>query len=609
MPGINTIISYENNINNYDKNLNDILAKMNYDDTYYHEIIFKNSNMKIIFSGYKEYPYKIIKSNNKLILIDGAIYNKTDNQIKNQLLKIIPPIMKGLTKNTELISDFVTSTDGEYVIYFIDTEISTLVILNDGLGRLPLYYYHDHNKFISGRALKFVVQNLLSVNLDDKALLEYFLFFVPLGNKTLFKNIFRLFPASIIITNYKTRQYNLYKTYSYNFDERLEEPGLKYYTNILYDSFMQSTIWRKDYFRDRRSLIALSGGLDSRAVLMSLIKCGIDFEAITFRDFYNITKRDLPVVNEIVKKYNIKNKLFDLPRNNIKHMENLIFLKDGMNLNEIMGFVLFSLELIVKEYGKNIVWYTGDGGGYIVGPRYFGKKIKSMHQLVNNLIERNSIHKLDTIAMILKKSSKSIINYLCDYFSTYPEQNFIHKYDRFFFFEHLFKFSMEAEDRVRHYYWLTTPHYGIDFTLFAFKIKNSLLDNWIIYKEFLKSLDENCIKIKYANWGLPLSSPLLPIYLPIREIATRNMRFKNNIIKVLRFIKDPTIYGKKVKENQDVIELREYLNMLVNTDDFIKSYIDIGYLLKMASNEKSTYRMYSLINIIKYLNLVENKKV
>jgi hypothetical protein len=292
-------------------------------------------------------------------------------------------------------------------------------------------------------------------------------------------------------------------------------------------------------------------------------------------------------------------------------MEKLIFGKDGLSVMSLMGSVLSSLEIVVQNYGKNIVFYTGDEGNYIAAPRSNGKEIGSVPELLQNILLHNSLStfNIENTARIFGKTTKEFTDYLLSYFGSYPEKSNIHKYDRFFIFERSFKFTMEGQDRIRLYFWPLAPHYSIDYARFAFKIPNKSLANWKVYIGMLKLLNPDSLKIKYANFGLPLDSPLLPIYLPLRALATSNETFRRNLISILRIMRRPSSVGKKIAEQKGVSELKYYYNNIIADDKSIQGYIDVKYLSNLIADEKYIYKMYLVVNLLKYLGSVQNKHV
>lgn len=608
MPGLNIIISFNGSFKQDRDRLTRVLNSMDYGPSYSHETVYDDPKIAIYFSGYKGYPRQKIELGDKTIVIEGAIYNKTAEQVKNELSKILPALVTNPEK-TDPLREFMFGTDGEFIVYYIDNAASTVIIFNDALGRLPAYTYADKNGLVLARIMKFTTGVLPSIEFDNNSMMEYFLFSAPLGNRTLFKNIHRLLPCSLMVINTKIGQVKIQQIHKYNFDDRWDDRPTGEYVNDLHDLFLVGLGNRASYFKDRKQILSLSGGLDSRANLMGLLKLKVDFQAITFRDYYNLLARDYPVTQTLEKMYGFKLKTFNLIEENIPDFERMVFLKDSTSIMGTMGSVLNSMEVIEKEYGRNTVYYTGDEGNYIAAPRYGGKRIDSTPDLVKEILLKNSVgvYSIDEVAAIFGKKSGEVMDYLCGYFSSYPEKDNLHKMDRFFFWERSFKFTMEGQDRIRLFFWPLAPHYSIQYTRYALQLKNKYLAGWKIYRDLFKMLDKRSASIKYANFGIALDSPLMPIYLKMRAFATGNEAVRRKVLVALRLLKKPTNIGRKTAEWAFIDQFRIYLADIIKNNPRVESHLNTSWLLEAVNSEKYLYRMYVAGNLIKYMTLVEGK--
>ena len=54
------------------------------------------------------------------------------------------------------VDKWLARTDGEFIIYALNKKDKEFVVINDILGRLPLYYYYDDAKVIISRELSLV---------------------------------------------------------------------------------------------------------------------------------------------------------------------------------------------------------------------------------------------------------------------------------------------------------------------------------------------------------------------------------------------------------------------------------------------------------------------
>jgi hypothetical protein len=418
-------------------------------------------------------------------------------------------------------------------------------------------------------------------------------------------------PYSLFIIDHKNGKFDKRVLFKYNFDDRWDDRPLKDYVKDLHDLFIESIITRAARFKDRKQILSLSGGLDSRANLMGLLKSKVNFQTITFNDHYNQLGRDIPVVEQLIKTYKLKGKIFKLAAENIPDMERLVFLKDGSGLMGTMGSALDSMAITAREFGHDIVYYVGDEGNYTTAPRYGGGPIKTIPDLVKMIFAKNSLSAftIEEVARLFGKTPREIFDYLCAYYSQYPEKDNIHKIDHFFIWERSFKFTMENQDRVRLFFWPPAPHYGIKYAPYAFKIKNKYLAGWKTYIELLRSLDEHSVHIKYANFGIPLDSPLLPQYLYLRGLATSSETIRKKLLVVLRLLRNPASIGRKREEYGYVDEIGDYIKNLTLNNKTIDSVIDSNRLNAILTDKKYLYKMYVAANMIKFIDLVKTKAI
>jgi|GEM_PF-1877520 len=609
MPGMNLAAS----LNSRDKvNFTipkSIVGRLGFDESYIFENLHSADGVSLTFSGYNEYPRYSYENGQSRIFIDGTPYGKSYQRFAEDVIAAVQEVVDSNGLKSEHIKELVLSTDGEFTVYYFNHTRGIAVVFNDALGRLPYYFQADHDMLLLSRSLKFITGLMPRVEIDKDGLMEYFLFSTPLGERTFFSGVSRLQPASLILVDLKSGTVQRQNLYSYNLDERHDEDSLDYYVESMHDLFMAGIGNRVARFPERKSILAMSGGLDSRAVLMGLLKCGVKVQGITFRDHYNALRRDWPVVEKLVKEFKLQHKFYDVPPDSLEMLEKLIIGKDGMGVMGLMGSVLYWMEMIDDDFGKSIVYYTGDEGNYIAAPRFGEKTIKSTPQLVREIISHNSlsVFSIESVAGIFNRSPKSIMDYLCAYFDSYIEKNPIHRIDRFFIFERSFKFTMENQDRIRLYFWPMAPHYSIDYARFAFKIPNKYLAGWKVYAGMLKALNPRSLKLKYANFGIPLDSPLMPIYLPMRSLATSNETIRRNLINALRLMRNPAGVKRKMDELKAVNQLRDYCGKIIKDNTDLGGLVDLRQVSEIVKNESYIYRLYLITNILKYISTVENR--
>jgi len=95
----------------------------------------------------------------------------------------------------------LNSLNGFFAFAYYDEVQNTLLLARDRLGVKPLYYFQDSEKFIFASELKPLLELAGPQELDHDQIYTYFRLNYCAGNKTIFKNVFRLLPGYCIETN------------------------------------------------------------------------------------------------------------------------------------------------------------------------------------------------------------------------------------------------------------------------------------------------------------------------------------------------------------------------------------------------------------------------
>jgi asparagine synthase (glutamine-hydrolysing) len=183
-------------------------------------------------------------------------------------------------KLSELVngeSGSLTEADGAFVVACYDAGRGELVLANDRLGFRPVYYTETEDWF----AYASEVKALLAIRdklpeLDDISLRQFFGFDHMLGERTWWKGIELIPPASVWRISAQDRKTNTYWTFADIRRDRLDPVDVQ----IEFDR-----LWSEDVRRHSRPgtmPLLLSGGMDSRLLLAELCEQRADLVAVTF---------------------------------------------------------------------------------------------------------------------------------------------------------------------------------------------------------------------------------------------------------------------------------------------------------------------------------------
>ena len=159
---------------------------------------------------------------------------------------------------------FINELNGDFAIAILDKRINQLFLIKDRVGVKPLYYYHTNSTFIFGSEIKTIFAAGVKPVLAEDELQNYFVFKYTPKHNTLYKNIFRLPPASYI-------QFDLNKN-NFTTQQYWSVQKNKSYTSLTYND-AKETLYQLIEDSINCRLIAdvpignfLSGGLDSSII-------------------------------------------------------------------------------------------------------------------------------------------------------------------------------------------------------------------------------------------------------------------------------------------------------------------------------------------------------
>ncbi len=325
-------------------------------------------------------PMRYIHKNRKAVIVyNGEIYNF--QEIKGELQK------KGYLFNSNSDTEVILASYFEYgencikkfngmwafCIYDLDKEI--FFLSRDRVGKKPLYYYFDGEKFIFSSELKGILAHNLELNLNKDAIDLYFsLGFIP-APYSIYEKIWKLEASQNLIFNLKNkriRKYNYYKIPKYNpiFNKKLLRNRGR---DLLKDAV------RLRLISDVPLGAFLSGGLDSSAVTSQMANFistkNLNTFSVGFEGRYDESKY-MELIKDTLK---TKHHQVSFKEKDFLRLVKKIFYYCDEPLSDDSLFPSFVLSKLAKE--NVTVSLGGDGGDEIFGgyPKYlFAYQIRVM---------------------------------------------------------------------------------------------------------------------------------------------------------------------------------------------------------------------------------------
>ena len=423
------------------------------DDTGYFDnehVSFGHKRLSIIDLEKSTQPMKD-STNNNVIIFNGEIYNfkKLRKELEHlgHQFKTNGDTEVILKSYAEWGENFLNKLEGMFAFCIWDEKEKKILLARDKFGEKPLFYYFsDKIGFLFSSEIKpfLAVKEIKDeLNFDHSSFNEYLTLNYLVNNKTFFKNLFSLPPASYIsidLKKYKKDpeviQYWFIENYFKDKTKDTFEDSSQKLKNLIKDSVNQRM------FSDVDNGTFLSGGIDSSTISLQLKE--IDNHKMTAHNiFFKETDfneyKDAKIVSDYLK---IKLDYYEIPqgKNLVHDFPSLI---DAMD--QPMSDTSFIATYYLSKYSsaKSKVVLSGDGGDelfcgydtYIADIyRKFFPKINLRSRFIKKIISKLFKTKFTKVGVDYKITKLPDVNYLDQYMymdlKTWFPNDILYKIDR-----------------------------------------------------------------------------------------------------------------------------------------------------------------------------------
>lgn len=301
------------------------------------------------------------------ISIEGEQYDFNDKSFEEF-------IYEAYINNT--LEEKLNNLDGYFHAVIYDSNIKKLFLISDRYGMKMLYYYYKDNNF----AFSGEVKGLLELDFVEKKISQKsFDCFIDLGylleDNTWFEDIKLIKPATIMEFDLTTK--NLSQKYYWSWTEiKQQEISFEKAVDIAGKLFIEAV--KKRFNPNEKIGVALSGGLDSRAIFAAIDYLYPNYKGITYT-FGVDGCDDIEIAKLVVSKTNWEHKVFHFTNNNwFEPRKYRNWVADGMlNIMHMHGSEF--LTDIKERVDFNLNGFLGDvvcGASYInKNPNLFNKRI------------------------------------------------------------------------------------------------------------------------------------------------------------------------------------------------------------------------------------------
>ena len=473
-------------------------------------------------TGYDDYPVERFETDDAIVLLEGFVYDSFD-----------PATLVGALDGNErdTLTDWVAHADGDFLVVVVWKADDRVAVLNDTFARLPAYYTTIGGTTVVTRELGFVRavarQFGNPVGLDQLAAAQQLVFEYPLGTRTLFDGVKSIPPGSLVRIDDGVRVDRLHQ---YDFGRTVETDRDS--TDIaaeLADRLVTSCAKRQ--VSGARTILSLSGGLDSRVVLAGYAATDADFETVTFDKENGLYEDDIRIARSLADALGVEWSAYEVGATD-RDRSQLLDLKQGMN-NVSMAYMVDFFDQLRTDHGF-VTYATGDGGHRALVDETPPREPTSQTDLVDQLLESNARFVPAQAAALTGIEEDAIYESIHARFDSYPEDDLPAKYDHFMFRERGLNFIQHGEDRNRYFCWSVSPFYAPDVFRYAIACPTEYKHNRNLFAALLEELAPEFLQYDYANVGAPLGSLEFRVKEYVIEQIMRHKRVKDVVARLLK---------------------------------------------------------------------------
>ncbi len=603
MPGLNILTDIENIPKTVtEKYTSDLIYRSDYQMTKY----LSDKNVKIVGSHYPAYPIHKYDSPEYLILIEGIIYSHEKSDVLLSLENIAEAFQNNQDSKDKLTS-FIDNSDGEYLIVIYLKKENRLIIFNDRFGRLPTFYSYQNNRFALSREMKFILNFVPSILFDKKSIAQFLTLGYPLNDRTLFANIHRLDPATLITLSRAEDKLNFEIENIIPLSFEYGKNGLSFrravdeYSDLFLDT-LDRRLSSLDNF-NLRPVVDLSGGFDTRVILAGMCRLGADM--IICHDNL-VTGDESDIARQVASRFGKQLKLFSArhPMDNFDIIRDITYLTDCM-VSGYVSVACFYDDLEREKKLKNgYAHFMGLGGGMVRHPY----KPKSGYDNLPDMILNNAFSKyfgaIETCT-ILNLDYQLFEQFTIDEIERFPESNLVDR-TRHLYFEDSNKFVNGGENRHRIFQWTISPFCGT--SLLKFQIQNIPLPyiGYDFFIEFMRTIDSRTLDIPIFGSRFKLNNP----------ISRRLMLIKRSLTELIRDNRHSNKYARqRLNRRRAETEYDETIKSMVKKmleiclqSDLISEIFNLPSLTQLISKPVSRQNFYQVLTLILYISSLEENQ-
>jgi asparagine synthase (glutamine-hydrolysing) len=479
----------------------------------------------------------------------------------------------------ELGISFVERLNGAFVLLICDLRQRKVILANDRYGLIRAYYAVNNGALLFAPEAKAILQDrTFKRELDTEALVTYFAFGEFWGDRTLFKRVNILPPASILTYGSGKLSVTQYWRFSYQPDYSLPERAM---VEQLTEAFRRAVAVR---MRDPlRYGVSLSGGLDCRSVLAA-VEPEKRREITTYS--YGPSYCDqMAIAKKVAEKCGTRHRFIEItPELIVQNAEQLVWLSDGRN--HIEGSSLNPVHRQVR--GEVDVVFDGFVLDRTLGGSHLSKdRIHpgSKEELLSSVLKSMRLFRDDELIRLFRPEYHAMVkeaplSALKAEFDKLSHADPSTTFDEFYLRTYV-GYASSWHVPIRDLVEVSFPTVDNDLFDIMFKIPPEKRLNHQIHRKVLMSLSPELARITYNKTMIPASAPLV-LWSGGRAYRHARQRLKELAWRASRgrvYIPNKTDYVDHASWLRTNDSWKCYFRtLLLSSGSLSKEYLDQNYI-------------------------------
>jgi asparagine synthetase B (glutamine-hydrolysing) len=268
---------------------------------------------------------------------------------------------------------FAQDLNGTFSVVIYHKKTHELMLINDRLGQIRIYYTQVQDKTIFSSKVKAILSHdKAPLKMNEISFMDRFLFRSIRANESLFEGVHLLPPASL----WRIRKNGIKKSKYWDLDEKLVQPcggGEKAdcleKTRVLFNQAVRRTLTGDLHFQ-----LGLTAGLDSRCILSAIPPDNTRVSCFTIG---NSDNPDVIIAKELASIYGFKHEQKKIEQTSaetfIRNLKKAIYLSEGLSNLELGIYIGSTLEQ--REQSDQVKHITGTLGTQCMRiPLFFANK-------------------------------------------------------------------------------------------------------------------------------------------------------------------------------------------------------------------------------------------